>query len=344
MYVKASTSQREPGRHSRPAGLHSHSRQPSLHTRPVGMAEVRKASLTALMMLVAQYGLGIILNLYVNIPASDHDAGIMHEIASASWGLTIHVLLGIALITASIALVARAVAVGYRSITVLAIVNLVAILGAFAAGELFVRDGSNGASLAMALLTGAALLCTVGTLALSTRGSAASAQDSSAVEYGSVWEYDDPATEYASESEYDPASDYDPESGYGQTSGYGTSSDYAPAPPMPSQRSPRHPSPWPSPQTPTLPRRIPAGPRQPWASVPQSPEPRWPGQALPVRGRPEQERPEQGLLEQEIQERPEQGLLEQGLLEPGPRRAPRPRRQSVPRPRRSAAPPYRDDY
>jgi hypothetical protein len=41
-------------------------------------------------------------------------------------------------------------------------------VGAFAAGEIFVRNGQPGASLAMGILTGVALLCYVGTLALAS--------------------------------------------------------------------------------------------------------------------------------------------------------------------------------
>ena len=48
----------------------------------------------------------------------------------------------------------------------LAAAGLTAIGGAFGAGEIFVRNGQPGASLAMAILTGIALLCYVGMLAL----------------------------------------------------------------------------------------------------------------------------------------------------------------------------------
>ena len=58
------------------------------HTRPKGRGGLRRArlrhmSVTMLLMLVIQYGLGIILNLYVEVPASDAHAGILTEIATA---------------------------------------------------------------------------------------------------------------------------------------------------------------------------------------------------------------------------------------------------------------------
>ncbi len=141
---------------------------PGRHIRRPGRAGLRRVSLAALIMLVVQYGLGIFLNLYVTVPASDAHAGIFSEIATAPLALTIHALLGLALIGTAILLVARAVGVRDRLLAVLAAACLTAIGGAFGAGEVFVRSGQAGASLAMALLTGVALLCYVGTLALAT--------------------------------------------------------------------------------------------------------------------------------------------------------------------------------
>ena len=141
---------------------------PGRHTRRPGRAGLRRVCLAALIMLVAQYGLGIFLNLYVAVPASDAHAGIFGEIATAALALTVHALLGLALIAAAILLVVRAVSVGDRLLAVLAAAGLTAIGGAFAAGEIFVRNGQSSASLAMAILTGVALLCYVGTLALAT--------------------------------------------------------------------------------------------------------------------------------------------------------------------------------
>jgi hypothetical protein len=141
---------------------------PGRHTRRPGRAGLRRVCVAALIMLVVQYGLGIFLNLYVAVPASDAHAGIFGEIATAPLALTVHALLGLALIGTAILLVARAVAVRDRLLAVLAAAGLTAIGGAFGAGEIFVRNGQAGASLAMAVLTGAALLCYVGTLALAS--------------------------------------------------------------------------------------------------------------------------------------------------------------------------------
>jgi hypothetical protein len=139
---------------------------PGRHTRRPGRAGLRRVSVAVLIMLVLQYGLGIFVNFYVEVPASDAHAGIFTEIATAPPALTLHAVLGIALIGAAILIVARAVGVRDRLLAGLATGGLTAIGGAFGAGEIFVRNGQDGASLAMAFLTGVALLCYVGTLAL----------------------------------------------------------------------------------------------------------------------------------------------------------------------------------
>jgi hypothetical protein len=137
---------------------------PGRHIRRAELEGVRQVSLAALIMLVVQYALGIILNLYIAVPATDAHAGLMQEIASGPFMLTVHALLGLALIGAALVLLLRAVRLGDRVIAVLAAAGLTAIGGAFASGEIFVRNGQSAASLAMALLTGVALLCYIGAL------------------------------------------------------------------------------------------------------------------------------------------------------------------------------------
>jgi hypothetical protein len=137
---------------------------PGRHIRRAELEGVRRVSLAALIMLVVQYGLGIILNLYIAVPASDAHAGLMQEIAGGPFMLTVHALLGLTLIGAALVLLVRAVRLGEHVIAVLAAAGLTAIGGAFASGEIFVRNGQSAASLAMALLTGVALLCYIGAL------------------------------------------------------------------------------------------------------------------------------------------------------------------------------------
>jgi len=129
---------------------------------------VRRVSAVALVMLVLQYGLGMILNFYVGVPAADAHASIFTEIATAPLALTAHALLGVTLVGTAILAVARAMRLGDRPLAVLAAAGLAAIVGAFVAGEMFVKNGQDSTSFAMAMLTGAALLCYVVLLVLTS--------------------------------------------------------------------------------------------------------------------------------------------------------------------------------
>jgi hypothetical protein len=138
---------------------------PGKHIRRAELEGVRRLSLATLTMLVIQYGLGSILNLYIAIPASDAHAALGQEIANGPLMLSVHALLGLALIAAAVWLLVRAVRLADGVIATLAAAGLTAIGGAFASGEIFVRNGQSAGSLIMALLTGVALLCYIGALA-----------------------------------------------------------------------------------------------------------------------------------------------------------------------------------
>ena len=140
---------------------------PGRHSRPPGAEEVRRTCLAVLTMLVAQYALGIFLNLFVTVPASDKHASMLGEITSGPFVLTVHALIGLSLIGTAIVLLARTVRLEEPVLIALATTALAAIGGAFAAGEIFAKDGGqDSASFTMALLAGVAMLCYVGMLAV----------------------------------------------------------------------------------------------------------------------------------------------------------------------------------
>ena len=68
-------------------------------------------------------------------------------------------MVGLLLILAALSMVVRAVIARHRPSIVLSLVGLLAILAAAGYGASFVNDGTNAASLGMALATGVALLC-----------------------------------------------------------------------------------------------------------------------------------------------------------------------------------------
>jgi hypothetical protein len=118
-----------------------------------------RACLVTLSALVVEFGLGMWLNLYAQVPSADRHAGVTQQIKNGPLSLTVHAGVGAVLLVAALAVLITAVrARGAREI-VLAVVGLGAIGGAAVAGELFVRDQQSKMSLAMAALTGLALLC-----------------------------------------------------------------------------------------------------------------------------------------------------------------------------------------
>jgi hypothetical protein len=138
----------------------------SAHARRKGGAGLRWICLVLLIGLIIQFALGMILNLYGTIPAADARASYLQEIETAPGMLTAHALLGLLVLAAAAILLLRAIALRDLRVITLVVAGLVALLGAFAAGEVFVKNGENSASLSMAILTGAALLCYAGLQAI----------------------------------------------------------------------------------------------------------------------------------------------------------------------------------
>jgi hypothetical protein len=130
------------------------------------LAGVRRACSAAMAVLAVQFCLGIIVNLYVQVPAEDAHSGYLQEIKTAPPLLTVHALVGLALLATGAVLAIRAVASGRPVIIMLAMAGLGAVAGAFAAGEMFVKNGANATSLWMALLTSIALLCYIAVQAI----------------------------------------------------------------------------------------------------------------------------------------------------------------------------------
>ena len=130
-----------------------------MHT--LGLTGLRLPCMATLIALAVQFSLGTFVNLYVPVSASDAHASYLREIKTAPVALTAHALLGLLLIGAAGLLLLRAIRIrdGLMIATVAA--GFAAISGAFAAGEVFVRNGQSGTSLAMAVLTGVALVCYV---------------------------------------------------------------------------------------------------------------------------------------------------------------------------------------
>jgi hypothetical protein len=127
------------------------------------LERLRGASMGALVMLIIQFAIGMIVNLYATIPAGDKGSGFWTAIGRALGdgpaSLTVHAILGLLLVVTSASLVVRAAASRLVPVIVTSSVGLLAVLGAAASGARFVSTGLNSASVSMALLTALAMLC-----------------------------------------------------------------------------------------------------------------------------------------------------------------------------------------
>ena len=125
---------------------------------------LRRNSTAISVMLIAEYGLGMVINLYVRVPAAGAEM-----LAHLPLAVTIHAVFGFFLLVAGVSVLVRAARARSGPLIALAAAGLLAIIGAGAGGAVFAGNGQASASLAMALLTGAALLCYLSIISVTSR-------------------------------------------------------------------------------------------------------------------------------------------------------------------------------
>lgn len=123
---------------------------------------LRINAFSAAVMLLIEYGLGIWVNLYAQIPARDHGKGTLAAfgaaVADGPVALAVHAVLGTLLLVTAIALIVRAARARKAATTVIGATAFLAVVAAWVSGTRFVGDAANGASFGMAITTGVALL------------------------------------------------------------------------------------------------------------------------------------------------------------------------------------------
>src|SRR5215472_16037551 len=136
--------------------------------RPGQLEIIWRTSFGMTVALLIQYALGMVVNLYVTVPARDQGGGVLTAIgrafANGPVALAVHTGLGLVIVLGTVSLVVRSVVSRRRSLIWLSSLTLLAVLGAAFNGAAFVNSGNDGASLGMAMLTGIALLCLAVTL------------------------------------------------------------------------------------------------------------------------------------------------------------------------------------
>ena len=136
-----------------------------MSTRPITSAKalrgLRANSFAALVIVLAEYGLGIWVNLYGRLPASDHGAslaaGFARAVADGPVGLSIPAVLGAALLISAATALARSILVRRMTLIALTSVALLSVAAAALSGARFVGNGDNASSMSMAIAAGAAI-------------------------------------------------------------------------------------------------------------------------------------------------------------------------------------------
>jgi hypothetical protein len=125
------------------------------------LARLWGSSFGLVVMLVLQFILGMIYNLYGTAPTSKKSIGLF-----SSPLIALHVILGILLFLAAVAQLVRAIGPRHSASVWLSAIGLVSIIGAGFSGLGFAGSGAASASLGMSLAFALALICYVVLLAV----------------------------------------------------------------------------------------------------------------------------------------------------------------------------------
>src|SRR5262249_43160084 len=122
--------------------------------QPAGHLEiVRRTSLGMTVALLVQYALGMVVNLYVTVPARDQGGGVLTAIgrafANGPASLAIHAGLGLLILAGTISLMVRSVLSRRGPLIWLSAGNLLAVLGAAFTRAAVAKSGNHRAPLAL---------------------------------------------------------------------------------------------------------------------------------------------------------------------------------------------------
>jgi len=151
--------------------VETESSAPSARTAAAaGLARLRRGSLAVLVLLVAEYAIGMYVNLYVTVPGADHRGSLGAAIANGPAALSVHAVLGLLLGLGALGAAAQSILVRRWGLIVASVIGLLAMIFASVAGTGFTSTGDDSASMAMSVLTGVAMLCYAANLYLLRTG------------------------------------------------------------------------------------------------------------------------------------------------------------------------------
>jgi hypothetical protein len=126
---------------------------------PARLARVRRGSLAVLVLVVAEYLIGMYVNLFVTIPPADHDHSAGTAIANGPAILATHAVIGLLLGLAALGVLVQAIMARHPGAIAASAVGLLALAFASVAGASFTSSGHPADSMAMSVFTGIGLLC-----------------------------------------------------------------------------------------------------------------------------------------------------------------------------------------
>lgn len=126
---------------------------------PASLARLRRASLAVVVLLLAEYVLGMYVNLYVTVPAADHGHSVGSAISNGPVILSAHAVIGLLLGLSALAVLVLSVVARRPSVIAISVVGLIALAVASLAGSSFTSSGQAAESMAMSVMTGVGLLC-----------------------------------------------------------------------------------------------------------------------------------------------------------------------------------------
>jgi hypothetical protein len=137
---------------------------------PPSLARLRRASMAALVLLLAEYVLGMYVNLYVTVPAADHGHSVGSAISNGPVILSAHAVIGLLLGLSALAVLVLSVMARRPSVIAISVAGLIALAVASMAGSSFTSSGTSADSMAMSVMTGVGLLCYAASLYLLPSG------------------------------------------------------------------------------------------------------------------------------------------------------------------------------
>jgi hypothetical protein len=140
--------------------------RPASTAAAAGLARARRGSLAVLVLIVAEYGIGMYVTLYVAVPRADDGHGLGSAVTNGPAILSTHAVIGLLLGLSALGVLVQAVIARHPGVIAASALGLCALAFASVAGASFTSSGTTADSMAMSVLTGVGLLCYVANLYL----------------------------------------------------------------------------------------------------------------------------------------------------------------------------------